>query len=80
MTIETSDDFDFESGDRVLVRAQGDNGTLVAKFVGECVGFRAGFGPGSDTARIRLDAGSSNYVTLKSYDAEFETVDGTVNF
>ena len=73
-----SDDFDFDEGDEVIVRARenGTTGTIVAKFQATCIGFDSQvLGPGSDSARFQMPFGTMNSVTIRPYEAEFEVVD-----
>jgi hypothetical protein len=71
-------EFPFDEGDqvRVRVREQRDSGPIRHEFRGECVKIREMRGPGSATARIDLDFGVTNSVTLRAYEAEFEVIDG----
>lgn len=72
-----SDDFDFGEGDtvRVTVHEGSPHGSVVAEFMGECVGFGERPGPSSDEARFKLPFGTANSLTVKPYEGEFEVVE-----
>lgn len=81
---ESSDDFDFEVGDRVLVRVRehGQSGRMKGKFVGVVDGFRGGVSLTPDKIVIDPPWGgsASSSVVLSPHDAELETVSGEVSF
>lgn len=70
------DEFPFEEDDEVLVRVRenGTSGTIEAKFEATCENIREeGIGL-SPSARLSLDWGLMNSVTLRPYEAEFEVL------
>lgn len=71
---DRNDTFPFTEGDTVLVRVRehGTSGPLRAKFVAECVDI--GTAAFTVSARFDLPFGTMNTVTLRPYEAEFETV------
>ncbi|QLH78641.1 hypothetical protein HZS55_15685 [Halosimplex rubrum] len=72
-----SEEFPFEQGDDVLVRARehGTHGTIVAKFTAECKAITERPGPRSAIARFDLPFGTMNSVTISPFEGEFEVVD-----
>lgn len=76
--VQTSDDFDFETGDRVLVRVRenGDSGTIKGKFEATVDGFKQGATPvSSDLVVLDPPWESIGGVKLRYYEAEFEVLD-----
>jgi len=67
--------FSFDEGDEVLVRVRehGTRGNIVAKFTATCSSIDTS-SLGSPSARFDLSWGLANSVTLRPYEAEFETV------
>jgi hypothetical protein len=74
--VTSTQGFDFEEGDRVLIRVRehGTRGNIVAKFEAECSIIREMRGPASPQARFNLDWGAMNSVTLRPTEAEFEVL------
>jgi len=74
----TSSEFDFEAGDRVLVRVRehGDSGTIEGKFEATVDGFDSGMSSvSSDRAVFDPPWESMGGVKLRYYEAEFEVLD-----
>lgn len=71
-------EFDFEEGDRVLVRVRehGDSGNIKAKFEATVEGFQSGVSSvSSDWAVFDPPWESIGGVKLRPYEAEFEVLD-----
>ncbi|OLZ39107.1 hypothetical protein A6E15_19275 [Natrinema saccharevitans] len=74
----TSEDFDFEAGDRVLVRVRehGDSGNIEGKFEATVEGFETGVSAvSSDRAVFDPPWDSISGVKFRYYEAEFEVLD-----
>lgn len=73
---DSSEDFDFEAGDRVLVRVRenGNSGNIKGKFEATVDGFRQGALGSSDKAVFDPPWDSTTGVTLHYYEAEFEVM------
>lgn len=72
-----SDSFEFEAGDRVLVRVRenGTSGRLVAKFVAEVDGFSSDpLEATSDEVKLSTSWAPLT-IRLRPYEAEFEVVE-----
>lgn len=72
---DTSEDFDIQKGDEVIVRARehGTSGNIRAKIHGQVLGFHITPGPLSDT--VSITAPWDDTVHLQKNDAEYEVKD-----
>ncbi|WP_089650177.1 hypothetical protein [Halobacterium hubeiense] len=76
--LESSEDFEFGTEDRVLVRVRenGSSGNIEAKFEADVRGFRKGILGGMDEVELDPPWDSTHGVTLSPYDAEWEVLGG----
>lgn len=75
-------EFPFDEGDSVLVRARenGTTGKIEAKFVAECFDIRRSNAVVSPTARLRMPFGNHQTVSMRPYEAEFERLDDPADY
>ena len=76
--LKSSEYFEFDAEDRVLVRVRehGDSGNIKAKFEADVRGFRQGVLGGMDKVELDPPWESTHGVTLLPYDAEWEVLGG----